>query len=225
MKIKYLLIFIIFWGLNVSLAQNFNWITPNTPYLKLYVIDDGIYRINKSDFINAGINPNSIDPRTVKLYYKGNQQPIYFKGEQDGVFNDSDYIDFYGKRNYGGLTTTYKESGGTNVVDYITDEFYNLYSDTSVYWLGWGGSFGLRFVDYNFSSSISYPNNYYFQKVHFEKDLVYSLGERRSSTDYRDFNTEKVSGESWYWKDMSKGNTVSDTFSTPFCFLQHSCAL
>lgn len=207
-----------FWGFNATYAQNYNWITPNTSYLKLYVIDDGIYRINKSDFINAGINPNGIDPRTVKLFYKGNQQLVYFKGESDGVFNDSDYIDFYGKRNYGGLTTTYKESGGTNVVDYVTDEFFNLYSDTSVYWIGWGGSFGLRFVDYNFSSSVSYPNIYYFPKVHFEKDLVYSLGERRSSSDYRYFNTEKVSGEGWYWKDMSKGNTVSDTFSIPFLF-------
>ncbi|MFC2093537.1 C25 family cysteine peptidase [Bacteroidota bacterium] len=218
MKIKYFLIFIMFWSFNVTFAQNFNWITPNTPYLKLYVIDDGIYRINKSDFINAGINPNTINPRTVKLFYKGNQQPLYFKGEQDGVFNDSDYIDFYGKKNFGGLTTTYKESGGTNIVDYITDEFYDLYSDTSVYWIGWGGNYGLRFVDYNYSSSISYPNNFYFQKVHFEKDLVYSLGEKRSSSDYRDFNTEKVSGEGWYWKDMSKGNTVADTFSTPSVF-------
>lgn len=218
MKIKYFLIFIIFCGFNVTLAQNFNWITPNTPYLKLYIINDGIYRINKSDFLTAGINTNSIDPRTIKLFYKGNQQGVYFKGEQDGVFDDSDYIDFYGKRNYGGQTITYKESSGTNVVDYITNEFYNLYSDTSVYWFGWGGSYGLRFVDYNFSSSISYPDNSHFQKVHFEKDFVYSLGEKRSSSDYRDFNTEKVSGESWYWKDMSKGNTVSDTFSTPLLF-------
>ena len=203
-------------GLNTSSAQNFSWISPNTPYLKFYVIEDGIYRINKSDFINAGINPNNIDPRTVKLFYKGNQQPIYFEGEQDGVFNDSDYFDFYGKRNYGGTTVTYKELGGTNVVDYITDEYFNLYSDTNVYWVGWGGNYGLRFEDFIYTSSISYPNNYYFGKVHFERDLIYSLGEKISPTDYRIFNNEKISGEGWYWKEMTKGNTVSDTFSTPF---------
>ena len=216
MKIKYFFIFIMFWGLNVSLAQNFNWITPNTPYLKLYIIEDGIYRINKSDFIAAGINPNSINPRTVKLFYQGTQHPIYFEGEQDGVFNDNDYFDFYGKRKYGGLTISYKEFGGTNVVDYITDEYFNLYSDTNVYWVGWGGSYGLRFYDFNYSSTVIYPENYHYQKMHFERDLVYSLGEHISSTDYRIFNNEKISGEGWYWKEMSKGNTVSDTFSTPY---------
>jgi len=216
MKIKYLLIFIIFWGFSTTFAQNYNWIIPNTSYLKFYVIEDGIYRINKSDFVNAGINPNSINPRTVKLFYKGNQQPIYFEGEQDGVFNDSDYFDFHGKRNYGGLTITYKEFGGTNVVDYITDEYFNLYSDTNVYWVGWGGNYGLRFDEFNYTSTISYPENFHYRNVHFERDLVFSLGEKISSTDYRRFNNEKISGEGWYWKEMSKGNTLSDIFSSPF---------
>ena len=113
---KLLLVFILL-GFNFCLAQNYNWITPNKDYLKLYIIQDGIYRINKIDFINAGVNPSSIDPRTVKVFYKGNQIPLFFYGESDGVFNDTDYFDFYGQRNYGGLTNTYKEQSGTSVVD------------------------------------------------------------------------------------------------------------
>ncbi len=58
---------------------------------------------------NAGINTSSIDPRTVKVFYKGIQMPIYFFGEQNGVFDDNDYFDFYGQRNYGGNTVTYKK--------------------------------------------------------------------------------------------------------------------
>ena len=104
-------------------AQNYNWITPGQTYLKMYVVDDGIYRIDKNDFVNAGISVSSIDPRTIKLYYKGNQLPIYFNGEQDGVFNDTDYFDFYGQRNYGGLTKTYDVY---DAVNYTTDEYYNL---------------------------------------------------------------------------------------------------
>ncbi|MCU0372522.1 MAG: C25 family cysteine peptidase [Ignavibacteria bacterium] len=200
----------------ISFAQNFNWITPNKPYLKLYVADDGIYRINKPDFTNSGINTGSIDPRTVKVYYKGSQIPIYFFGEQDGVFNDNDYFDFYGQRNYGGQTKTYKESGSTNIVDYVTDEYFNLYSDTSVYWVDWGGSYGLRFTDYTYNSGIPFSQEFFYSKLQFEKDLVYSLGEHRNSQDYRYFNNEKVSGEGWYWREMQRGNTVSDTFRVPF---------
>ncbi len=65
---------------NLALTQNYNWITPNQTYLKMYVTSDGMYRIDKNDFVNAGINVTTIDPKTVKLYYKGNQIPIYFFG-------------------------------------------------------------------------------------------------------------------------------------------------
>src|SRR5436853_3282616 len=134
---KYLYTLILFISFSItSYSQNYSWIIPNKPYLKLYVIDDAVYRINRNDFIQAGINTSNIDPRTVKVYYKGNEIPIYFEGEQDGVFDDADYLDFYGTRNYAGLTNTYHDVNGTNVVHYVTDEYYNLYSDTSAYWIG-----------------------------------------------------------------------------------------
>lgn len=197
-------------------AQTYNWITPNKDYLKLYIVSDGIYRINKSDFINAGINPNNIDPRTVKVLYKGVQIPIYFFGEEDGVFNDSDYFDFYGKRNYGGLSNVYRDSAGFLIVHYTVDEYYNLYSDTNVYWIDWGGSFGLRFAELSSSASMNYPYDYFYQELHFEKDLIYSLGEKRNPTDYRNFNNERVSGEGWYCRDFTRGNFISDTFRIPY---------
>jgi len=211
---------------NFAFAQNFNWITPNKAYLKMYVADDGIYRINKSDFNNAGINTATIDPRTVKVYYKGNQVPLYFFGEQDGVFNENDYFDFYGQRNYGGNTVSYKESGSTNIPDYTTNEYYNLYSDTSIYWVGWDGANGLRYSEYNNPSVNTYNQNYFYYPLQFEKDLYYSLGEHRSSTDYRNFNNEKISGEGWYWRELQRGNTVSDTFRTPYLSdITQSCLL
>ncbi len=210
------ILFIFFIISNISLAQNFNWITPNKAYLKLYIIEDGVYRLNKSDFINAGINPSAIDPRTIKVFFKGSEIPIYFSGQDNGVFDDTDFMDFYGQRNYGGNTIAYKEQGGTNVLDYTTNEYYNMYSDTSVYWVGWDGANGLRYKNYNFFSPNAYSQNFFYTTVHFEKDLIYSLGEKRSSTDYRNFNNEKVSGEGWYWREMNRGNSVSDTFRTPF---------
>ncbi|MCE1163863.1 MAG: C25 family cysteine peptidase [Bacteroidetes bacterium] len=191
-------------------SQNYNWITPNTTYLKMYVINNGIHRIEKADFTNAGISVTGLDPRTVKVYYKGNQVPIYFYGEGDGTFDDGDYFDFYGTRNYGGLTNTYDEAGN---VAYTTNEYYNPYSDTSVYWIGWGGANGLRFADYSNASSVPYSLDYYNATLHFENDQVYNLGQNINSNDYFNFLNDKYKGEGWFWAAMAFNNQMASSFN------------
>jgi hypothetical protein len=195
-----------------SYSQNYSWITPNKTYLKMYLAEEGMYRINKTDFTNAGINVSTIDPRTVKVYSKGNQIPVYFNGEQDGTFDVTDYFDFYGMRNYGGITTTYDHN---NIPAYVTNEFYNQYSDTNVYWVDWGGANGLRYAVSNYSTISSFSNQYFNDLVHFEKDYFYSQGEAINSSDLRFLSTEKFRGEGWYWSTLYDNQTLSDTFSTP----------
>lgn len=74
---------------------------------------EGIYKITKSFLDNAGINTSGIDPRTFKIYGNGGnylpeffgdprpedlvENAIYIEGENDGVFNNDDYILFYGR--------------------------------------------------------------------------------------------------------------------------------
>ena len=197
---------------NHSFAQNFNWITPGKTYLKMYVVNEGLIRINKSDFSNAGISTSAVDPRTVKVFNKGLQVPVYFQGESDGIFNDGDYFDFYGTRNYGGLTNTYNQN---NIVIYTTNEYYNQYSDTNIYWVDWGGVNGSRYINTNYSVPVTYPLDYFFSTVHFEHDKLYSQGENISATDFRFLNTEKCAGEGWYWSLLSNNQTLSDTISLP----------
>lgn len=214
MKNIILIISLIVLGSNAGNAQNYNWITPGQTYLKMFIAEDGMYRINKVDFVNAGISTSGIDPRTVKVYYKGNQIRIYFQGEQDGVFDDNDYFDFYGQINYGGLTNTYDVNGN---LAYITDEYYNIYSDTSAYFVGWGGSYGIRYIDYNYPVSTPYPLNYFKAKVHFETEALYWLGESTSGQDYRYFLNDKFQGEGWYWRAMANNNTQSNIANLPYC--------
>jgi hypothetical protein len=197
-------------------SQNYNWIIPNKTYLKLHVADDGMYRITRNEFTQAGINTTIIDPRTVKLYFKGSEIPIYFEGEQDGSFDPNDYFDFYGTRNYGGLTNTYVAGFGPTELNYITNEYFNLYSDTSVYWVGWDGANGARYSAANNSVQNLYPLNYSIEKIHFEVDSLYSLGETvNPNTDYRYFNTEKISGEGWYWASLFNNQSVTRSFALP----------
>ncbi|MEO8664378.1 MAG: C25 family cysteine peptidase [Ignavibacteria bacterium] len=209
------LLFFILLSLSYSIsasAQNYNWITPGKTYLKLHIVSDGMYRINKSDFTNAGINPAVIDPRTVKVLNKGLQIPIYFSGEADGVFNDNDYLDFYGERRRGGTVNVYNSN---NDSVYALNEYYNQYSDTNSYWIEWGGVNGIRYTAGSFTTTSSYPSVFFKDSLHFEKDNLYSQGENVSASDYRYLNTEKFSGEGWYWSFLSNAQTISDTFSLP----------
>jgi len=208
---KYLFLFCGLLCLNNAFAQNYNWITPNKTYLKMYLYQDGMYRINKTDFTNAGIVA-TIDPRTVKVFNKGVEIPIFFNGEIDGIFDPADYFDFYGKRNTGGMTKTYEAS---NVLSYTTNEYYNSYSDTNVYWVDWGGSNGLRMTQSSFSTGTNYLNPFFNELVRFERDYFYSQGEALNGNDQRFLSTDKFRGEGWYWSTLGDNQTLSDTFSAP----------
>ncbi|MBS1516809.1 MAG: hypothetical protein JSS91_01845 [Bacteroidetes bacterium] len=224
MKNLIILLCFLFISVNISYSQNFNWITPNKTYLKLYITEDGVYRIERNDFINNGINTSGIDPRTVKVLYKGNQVPVFFQGENDGTFDDGDYLDFYGKRNYGGPTNHY--NGYSNQIEYVTDERYDMYSDTSVYWLDWGGSAGLRMPVSTFNSTSSYQDNFFTEPMHFEQDNIYYLGTTTNpNSDFRYFSNEKVQGESWFWKLMTTNETHTDNFTPVDVTGSQSCEL
>lgn len=183
-------------------SQNFNWITPNKTYLKLYVNDDGMYRLSRADFASAGITTGGIDPRTVKVLYKGNQIPIYFSGEDDGTFDENDFMDFYAERNNGGPTKHLDANTNQNV--YTTNEYYNMFSDTSIYWVDWGGANGLRMQRSSYVAPDNFPNNFHLKKAHFETDAFYYLGETRNpNSDFRYFSTERVVGEAWFWRSLT----------------------
>ncbi|MEO6695814.1 MAG: C25 family cysteine peptidase [Ignavibacteria bacterium] len=197
---------------NVSMSQNYNWITPNKTYLKLFINSDGVNRINRSDFTTAGVDPTGIDPRTIKVLHKGDQVPSYFEGEEDGIFNENDFLDFYAKRNYGGPTA--HRDANTNINIYTTYEYFDLYSDTSIYWIEWDGSNGQRMQRSTFQSALNYSDNYSFKRVHFEKDTYYYLGETTDpNRDFRYFSTERVVGESWYWRLLSTDQSITDTIT------------
>lgn len=201
--------------INLSFAQNYSWITPGKTYLKMYLADDGIYRISSTDFTNAGIVLNTVDPRTLKVFNKGNQIPVFFSGESDGTFDAPDYFDFYGVRNYGGLTQIYDQN---NNPSYTTNEYFNTYSDTNIYWVEWGGSNGLRYTVPSYTATNNFSNPYFYDLLHLEKDKFYYQGENISSNDYRFLNTEKFKGEGWYWTSLSNTQTSTDTFSLPLLY-------
>ncbi len=79
----------------------------------------GWYRVTQDELVRAGLDPKT-DPRTLQLYVDGMELPIRVRGEEDGRFDSTDAIEFYGV----GLNTPS--------------------TDTRVYWLVGGSQPGLR---------------------------------------------------------------------------------
>lgn len=108
-------------------------------WYKLRISHEGIYRITYQDLINAGIEPDFIDPRTIKIYAPPVglrlsfsdtlvEIPIYVKS---GItFDETSEIIFYAM--------------GPHGWDKFPTTYLNPYSDYITYWLTWGGADGRR---------------------------------------------------------------------------------
>ena len=108
------------------------WINFNQIYYKISTAEKGIYHITYDDLNAAGFPVTSIDPRKIQIFHRGVEQAIYVEGQLDARFDPSDYIDFYGEKNDGTLDAELYVNP-----DAQPHSYYNLYSDTTAYFLTW----------------------------------------------------------------------------------------
>ncbi|MFT5628614.1 MAG: hypothetical protein ACI92X_001867 [Dokdonia sp.] len=170
-------------------------------WYRFYVEKSGVFRLSKS-FLNAmGVNTNG-DPRNIKLYGNGgamlplsNSEPapidlqenaIRFVGEEDGVFNNDDYILFYAEG-----PTEYSLESDTNI---------NLYSDKSYYYITTQGSFGKRITLLNQPEGEPWLEITTFQDYQFHEVDENNLG--------------KI-GRRWFGERFDVENEKSFNFSFP----------
>lgn len=121
-------------------------------WLKIGVVESGVYRIGAQDLQKAGVNVSSVDPRKLALYGNGgggmlpqkndalrayDLLPNAFQvtGEADGRFDSGDQVIFYGH-----TSDQYSFDQACGCFSYQN----NLYSDTTYYFLRIGGEPGLR---------------------------------------------------------------------------------
>ena len=116
-------------------------------WYKFKVDKTGVYRINKSFLSSIGMNPDNLDPRTIKIFGNGGkalpfknidnnefdltENSIQLVGEEDGSFDNNDFILFYGV----GTKGFQGDDFDTNI---------NPYSDESYYYITSGGGLGNR---------------------------------------------------------------------------------
>lgn len=161
-------------------------------WFKIEVEDEGMYRIGHDEIRNAGLDPNQFDPRTMKIYTAPFdilpravpipdsldslvEIPVYVRGEEDGVFDQNDYLVFYG----------YPASHFVPDTDIVW--FENGYATKNVYWFTFGGVNGQRMQEVDAQWNGTSPSTTVNAVSHSEVDL----------------GNPSRSGTNWYWADIS----------------------
>ncbi|MDQ2675567.1 MAG: C25 family cysteine peptidase, partial [Actinomycetota bacterium] len=67
-----------------------------SPAVKISVSEPGLYRVSGSDLAALGLSPQSIDPRSLRLFADGTELAVSVSGEQDGRFDPADALEFFG---------------------------------------------------------------------------------------------------------------------------------
>ena len=182
-----------------------NWIDYSREYVKLQIPDDGIYRVDYDQVVEFGINPASINPKSFKIFSKGNEIPIYVFGESDLSFDQGDYIEFWSEKNYG--SPDYREIVSLGE-DYLN--YFDRYSDTSIVWLSWDGNDGKRITIQNTSTS-GLTDTLFSHKVfkHLEEDeRLWYYDAVSPRVQLPNWQENKV----WTWHFLGNGGSIPFNF-------------
>lgn len=184
-------------------------------WYKISIKQRGVYKIDKN-FLekNLKLDLNTIDPRNIRIYGNGGtplpestdavfeddlkENAIYLKGEEDGRFDENDFILFY--------------ANGPDLFQYdpaVSDYSYtkNPYSDVSYYFIKLDQNRGKRIPQVDGPSSQTYQSNSAFDFKHIENDFVNLLDLDAGS---------EGSGKNWYGEELS--NTREFDFGNSFIF-------
>lgn len=154
-------VFLFFLSLKSYSQPYYNsWINYSQQYFKFKIAENGLYRIDSLTLYNSGIPINSIDPRNIQVYAKGQEISLFINGETDGILNTSDYIEFYAQKNDGWFDQDFY-GGATN----HPNPYYSLINDTINYFLTWNNiTSNSRFLLENDTNYSSYSPTPYFEK-------------------------------------------------------------
>ncbi|MDI3503480.1 MAG: hypothetical protein PWP64_416 [Candidatus Cloacimonadota bacterium] len=194
-----------YWTMPKRTQINYADFSRSPWWIRIETDKDGLYRINPGQL--SGFDLDQIDPRSFRLFstfgkvlpldplYAGEEFteiPIKVIGEEDGSFDSSDYILFYGSDRDG-----YEVNSVLN--DSSSKIYYNPYSKRVVYWLTHAGDFDNPPLRITMDEPLIDFNNdvdYHREKVHIETET----------------HRRELIGYDWYLTRMFGSSTLDYTF-------------
>ncbi|RMH55905.1 MAG: hypothetical protein D6685_13715, partial [Bacteroidetes bacterium] len=121
-------------------AFDAGWYDPARPHLKIGVVEDGIYAVTAADLQQAGFDPATLPAASLRLLANGRPVPFHLTGANPETWAPTDSLLFVGHRNTG-ADEAWAWNGD---LARRSSDRTSLYTDTTFYWLTWGGTPGLR---------------------------------------------------------------------------------
>lgn len=128
--------------------QGNEWIDYNQTYFKIKTGTDDIHRLTPAALQAAGMDLTSLNLSNLQLFHRGNEVAIHIEDGGDGVLDGNDYIEFYGRRNDGVQDTELFYRAADQI-----HQYYNLFSDTTSFFLTESSLPGLRMEQVNIDPS------------------------------------------------------------------------
>ena len=165
---------------NQTTTSHLPWHLPSIAYT-IAVTADGLYALDFATLQGAGLPVGSgaghLDPRTLKIFWMGQEIPIQVIGENDGTFDPGDTLLFYGR----GIDSLYHDGRWVST---------NKYTPTNIYWLTYGGGLGQRMPLKDSPLASASPATPYSRTLHLE-DRNYWYFSNRPFAHHVDH---------WYWE-------------------------
>ncbi len=198
-----LLIFFLVLPLLSFSQYSHDWIKQGQTYFRIPVAKGGVYRLTTSDLQSAGVPVAAIDPRRIQIFHRGQEQAIFVQGQSDAVLDAGDYLEFYGVANDGTLDRDlYKPAAAQ------PHAYYNLYSDTTAYFLTWQLSAipGKRISNFSEINVTNIPKEIY----HTEERLLINREEYATGNKLSDVIqfTQFDEGEGWTGNAIRQNQSV-----------------
>ncbi|MGM5629298.1 type IX secretion system sortase PorU [Apibacter raozihei] len=163
---------------NYKITGSTESIFENGDWFKIKVNKTGIFKINRNFLQSLGINVNSVNPKTIRIFGNGGkmlpeptssfrydniqENAIFVAGEEDGVFNNDDYILFYAQG-----PDYWDRSNGKNI-----KHKKNIYEDYAYYFININQTQGKRISSTSYQTPNSTQYTEYDDYQFYEEDAL-----------------------------------------------------
>ena len=135
------------------------WYDPAKKWIKVIVEQESIHKIDRVWFETRFLDVDNMDPRTLRLFLDGKEESVYVEGEEDGSFDEADFLLFFGRERH------FQDAQG------VERDHDSIYGRKNTYWLTWGGEAGKRLTSRSGAPVNDYPvSEWYWATAHFESD-------------------------------------------------------
>ncbi|MBX9850395.1 MAG: hypothetical protein K2X86_01400 [Cytophagaceae bacterium] len=159
------------------------WINSSRTYYKISVAQTGLYAVTFDDLRSAGV---PLEPLGTQ---KGDSLQLFHRGIEQAIYISNDTMFFYGQINDGTLDSLLYDPYSVQ-----PHKYYNLFSDTSAYFLTWSQGVHKRMNLTNVINN-STPDAYHTAEILEVYSDEYELGYKHYISTYL---TSGDQGEGWF---------------------------